>query len=194
MDEYPDSDFPWTLYFQGVAMPKWANCWYFHPMADSSVDWYVDQVHGRLDHVGVIESENSDIFAIVAQQVLLSMLERKEEFIRELDHPPAEREGIYDGLLSGLQRMIVISDDEEVVFWTSGYVRDQEKLIDAMRRFRLGASHPDYFCPPHRIRRRQERLSHLNLQRRKLRGRSATTGLPKAVKRFLHDLDDRKKG
>lgn len=81
MDEYPDRDFAWTLYFQGVAMPRWANCWHFQPVADSGVDWAVDQVHGRLDHVGVIESEESDTFVIAAQQVLLSMLARKAEFV-----------------------------------------------------------------------------------------------------------------
>src|SRR5882724_7891248 len=42
-----ESDFPWTLYFQGIAMPKWSNCWHFQPVADSDVDWYVEQVHGR---------------------------------------------------------------------------------------------------------------------------------------------------
>jgi hypothetical protein len=191
MDEYPDSDFPWTHYFQGAAMPRWSNCWHFQPVAESGVDWYLDQVRGRLDHVGGIESEESEVFAIAAQQVLLSALERKDEFLRELNYPMQEREGIYQGFLSGLQLMIASCDHEEVVFWTSGYEHDGTKLIDAIRRFRLGEAHPEYFRPPHRIRRREERLLHLNMQRTELRRRSSTAGFDKALKRFLHDLKNR---
>jgi len=80
-----ESDFPWTLYFQGIAMPKWSNCWHFQPVADSDVDWYVEQVHGRLDHAGEVESEESDIFTIAAQQILLQALDRKDEFIFHLE-------------------------------------------------------------------------------------------------------------
>lgn len=191
MDEYPEIDFPWTHYFQGVPMPRWSNCWHFLPVADSSVDWYLDQVRGRLDHVGTIESEEAAVFAIAAQQVLLNALDRKEEFLREVECPTMEREAVYQGLLSGLQQMIATCDREEVVFWTSGYARDREILVDAIRRFQLGSAHPDYFTPPHRIRRRQEHLLHLNIQRRALRGRSSTAGFDKALKRFLHELGDR---
>src|SRR5882724_10696201 len=94
-----------------------------------------------------------------------------------------ERESIYDGLISGLQQMISISEMEEVVFWTSGYQKDCDRLVDALRRFRLGNQHPEYFQPWHRVRRRNDKLSHINYQRKDLRRRLATIGPNKPLKR-----------
>lgn len=193
MDDYPEADFPYTLYFQGIAMPKWSNCWHFQPVADSSVDWYIDQVHGRMDHVGNMESEESDIFLIAAQQVLLQAIDRKDEFVGQPDIGTSSEfmEMIYASFMDGLQQMIRLAEKADVVFWTSGYQKDCDNLLDAMRRFRLGPQHPDYFHPLHRIRRQQDRRFHLNSQRKQMRQRLATVGPDKQLKRFIHELKDR---
>lgn len=191
MTLYPDSDFPFTFYFQGIAMPKWSNCWHFQPVDGGDVEWYVDQVHTRIDHVGVIESEESAVFTIAAQQVLLQSIDHKEKFTPHVDFSEKDREAVYQGLLAGLRQMIALAEAEEVVFWTGGYESDRATLVDAVRRFRLGDQHPDYFQPRHRIRRREERLFQLNYQRKELRRRLATIGSDKVLKRFIYELKDR---
>ncbi|MCX6956504.1 MAG: hypothetical protein NTV51_30595 [Verrucomicrobia bacterium] len=161
-------------------------------MADSHVDWYIDQVHGRMDHVGNIESEESDIFLIAAQQVLLQAIDRKDEFVRQSDIGPTDDlVVIYANFLSGLQQMIHLAEKEDVVFWTSRYQKDCDNLVDAIRRFRLGPQHPDYFHPRHRRERQRDKLFHLNWQRKQMRQRLATLGPDKAMKRFIHELKDR---
>lgn len=172
-------------------MPKWSNCWHFLSIADSPVDWYVDQVFTRVHHVGVIESEEADIFLIAAQQVLLQLLDPKEEIFFDLGRSQEECATIREGLLSGLQQMIVASEHEEVVFWTSGYDADHKKLVDTLQRFRLGDQHSEYVPPPHRLHRQQETLLHLNSQRKEMRRRLATIGPDKNLKRFIHELKDR---
>ena len=72
MSEYPDNEFPWTFFFNGVALPKWGACW---GMADicsfidlkDTWDWDVGPrdisiLNCRIDHVGVVESADPDIF------------------------------------------------------------------------------------------------------------------------------------
>lgn len=189
MNEYPKSDFPYTFYFQGRTLPKWSNCWMYQAVEDSRVDWYLDQVHGRMDHVGVIESEDAEVFLIAAQQVLIEAIDGAGEF-GPTGITDEERAEMYASFLSGLQEMIRLCEGAGVVFWTSGCERDGEMLVEAMRRFELGPSHADYFAPPHRERRRSDRLFELNCQRRELRRRVDGLGRNKVLKRFLHELKD----
>lgn len=189
MSEYPESDFPWQLYFQGITMPKWSNCWL--PVDDSRVDEYVDRVHGRIDHVGVVESEEADVFLIAAQQMLLQAIDRKQEFMEDPRCSRDEMETVYNGLISGLQEMIAICENEKIVFWISGYESDREKILDALKRFRLGNQHPEYFEPPHIKRQHQDHQFEINCQRKVLRQRLATIGSNKSLKRFIHALKDK---
>lgn len=192
MDDYPARDFPYTLYFQGIPMPKWSNCWHFQPVADdSNVEWYVAHVLGRMDHVGNIESEEADIFLIAAQQILLEAIDRKNEFTYDTSLTSDTKETIHAGFISGLQQMIKMAEAEEVVFWTGGYQKDCDALLDALRRFRLGSQHPEYFQPRHRIERHRDKIFHLNGQRKKMRQRLTSLGSDKALKRFIHELKDR---
>ena len=62
--EYPEKDFPWTFYFNGEAMPKWAACWGLagvggcvHPERDacedvSERDLYI--IMCTMDYVGFL--------------------------------------------------------------------------------------------------------------------------------------------
>ena len=191
MDEYPDSDFPWTFYFQGLAMPRWSNCWQFQPVPDRSYDWYLDRVHTRLHHVGKLESEEATIFLVAAQEVLIQAIDHKAAFldgVRDLADPP---ETVFDRFISGLGAMIQIAETESVVFWTSGYEADGRNVAEAVRRFRLGPPHPDFIVPPHRITEKAKTETIIEWQRKELRRRSQKRGLKKELKRILHDLPKR---
>jgi len=192
MNEYPEIDYPYTLYFQGIAMPKWSNCWQFQSLSEGDIEWPLDQVHACIDHCGQIESEERDYFLIAAQQMLLAMIDGRDEFMTDSDQfSVADCQVIYAALIEGLQQMIMIAEREQVVFWIGGYEQDRERLVEAIRRFHLGEQHPDYFVPPHRLRRQRERLFTLNAQRKDLRRRLATIGPHKSLKRFIHELKDR---
>jgi len=190
--DYPDRDFPYTFYFQGIEMPKYSNQWWANPPKGNRHDQYIDLVYSRIDHVGNIESEEADNFLIVAQEVLLLLLtEKEEDFTVDGIKTPELLKEIRTNLISGYQQMIRIADQEEVIFWTSGYPADLERLNDAIRRFKLGPGHPDYFEPRHRRDRRDSRLSAINWQRGDLRRLLPTLGRNKPLKTWLHNLKDK---
>lgn len=194
MDEYPESDFPWTFYFQGLAMPRWSNCWHFQPVPDGHHDWYLDRVHTRLHHVGHLESEEAGIYLVAAQEVLIQAIDHKAAFlagVRDLSDQP---ETVFDSFISGLCATIKIAETESVVFWTSGYEADGRNVTEAVRRFRLGAQHPDFIVPPHRIAEKAKTETAIEWQRKELRRRSQQRGLARDLKRNLHDLPKRTSG
>lgn len=185
-DNYPNSDFPYTLFFQGIPMPRWANCWGFVPARDSDAEWFVDRVWGRIDHVGIVESEEAGIFTIAAQEMLCKMLAHPDDDC--LHYEPEEgkslsREAIYSGLVGGLRQMIELAESEEVVFWTSGYPRDGEMLREAISKYRAGE-----FTPPHRSQWRHEIETRIWTQRRDLRRLAASRNVEKETRRFIHAL------
>ncbi len=188
-DDYPDSDFPYTLYFQGVALPRWSNCWCFIKLRESPADWFVERVWGRIDHVGVIESEEAGIAIIAAQQVLREMIERPEEcfqFDGASDGAPRIRSEVFAGVIGGLRRMIELAESEEVVFWTSGYSADLDRLREAVGKFRTGE-----LTPPHRITWKREIEQEIWNQRRDLRRLAHLTCEEKDLRRFIHQLPRR---
>jgi hypothetical protein len=190
MPDYPDTDFPWPLYFHGTKMPKWAAWW--PPVPESDVDWFVDQVHGRIDHVGCVESEESDVFTIAAQQTLLTLIDNPT-WVPEIEGAAdPERLEIRTQIIRSIQQMIEIAQRHPVVFWGSGYQCDLEAILDAIRRSELSVDHPDYLEPPHRVRRRRDRLFQLNWQRKELCRRLPAIGPDKVLQRFIHELGARK--
>ena len=110
---YPEADFPWTLYFQGEPMPKWSNCWHWQGVADSDADWYVDEVHTRMDHTGVVESEESEVFVIAAQQMLLALIDDRDSFSTYPERSIESTRAIYANLVRGIQKMIAIVNEGE---------------------------------------------------------------------------------
>lgn len=188
-DDYPESDFPYTLFFQGIALPRWANCWGFVAAPDAEAEWFVDRVWGRIDHVGIVESEEAGIFIIAAQKLLRVMLQNPADCLR---YAPDKGESlsyevIYAGLVGGLRRMIELAEYEDVVFWTSGYPRDGEMLREAITKYRAGE-----FIPPHRTKWRHEIETMIWTQRRDLRRLAASGNVEKETRRFIHALPSRK--
>lgn len=168
-----------------------SNYWHLQFVDEKSpAESCIEGIFGRLDHDGV-ESEEGDRFVIAAQEVLLQAIDRREEFLGDFEGTDDEQKKQYGALINGLQQMIALSEGEAVVFWTNGTAADQAQLIEAIRRFRLGKAHPDYFWPRHRQWRESERIFQINWQRKELRQRLMTSDPDKSLKRFIHNLADR---
>src|SRR4051794_938256 len=97
--DYPDQDFPWSFYFNGEVMPKWGACWgmarvasFLQPEKNANQDVehrdaYI--ISGQIDHVGVVESADPDVFIYAVQEVLLILLDQRASILASLsDHPP----------------------------------------------------------------------------------------------------------
>ena len=95
MSDYPDADWPYTFYFNGQELPKWSAQWH---LCDLGVflngfedDWdefisykHIWQLQCRLDHVGVVESEDPGIFRVCVQEVLLRLIQHREDVLERI--------------------------------------------------------------------------------------------------------------
>jgi hypothetical protein len=86
MSDYPDADWP--------ELPKWSAQWH---LCDLGVilngfedDWdefigykHIWHLRCRLDHVGVVESEDPEIFRVCVQEVLLRLIQHREKVLDE---------------------------------------------------------------------------------------------------------------
>lgn len=155
-DGYPDSDFPYTFYLNGEEMPKWGACWglarlarFIDPSGDccedvSHRDVYI--VYCTIDHVGVVESADPDIFVYAIQEVICILLSKREEILDSLKDRPEE---IYPGLVEAAFRMRELAVRDGCALWTSGYEADRKHLLETMRRCRLAPESPEFALPPH---------------------------------------------
>jgi len=106
---YPDEDLPFTLYFQGTAMGKYANYWPSSKIDNPYFDYIFERVWLSMDHTGLIESEESQLFIISAQHVLLWAIDHKDEFITEMVSDPKTDDFDYDSWISSICQMVSIS-------------------------------------------------------------------------------------
>jgi hypothetical protein len=175
-DEYPDRDFPWNFYFNGELMPKWGACWFLAEVAnflqlerdaDQDVghrDIYI--VYCEIDHVGVVESADPDVFIYAVQEVLHILLSERDAVLASLSGQPPE---VYAGLVAAAFRMRELALRQRGAFWLSGYEEDRVQLVEVMRRCQLPSDSPDFILSPH-LRRwqsylrcaREEQVRHLN--------------------------------
>ena len=162
MSEYPDNEFPWTFYFNGIALPKWGACW---GMADvcsfndprKSWEWDVGPrdiyiLDCRIDHVGVVESADPDVFRYAVQEVLCILLDKREAVFEKLRRSwdfPADLDEIYGGLVEAAFQMRELAVRDGRAFWISGYEAERLRLIEAIRRASLPPGSLDYAPPPH---------------------------------------------
>ena len=148
MSEYPDCECPWTFYFNGVALPKWGACWAMAGLHGfNEPDWGSDVgprelyiLQCRIDHVGVVESADPDIFRYAVQEVLCILLEKRDAVFEKLEHSaklerswsfPADPAEIYEGLLEAAFQMREMTIRDRQAFWTNGYEADRLMLIEA---------------------------------------------------------------
>jgi hypothetical protein len=122
---YPESESPWTFYFNGIAMPKWGWCW--GAISPSSFkdpqkawDWDIGPrdiylLDCRIDHVGTIESADPYIFRYAVQEILCILLDKREVVFEKLGRTsdfPASSDEVYRDLVeaSFQMRELVIRD------------------------------------------------------------------------------------
>jgi hypothetical protein len=205
MSEYPDNDFPWTFYFNGVALPKWGACWAMAGVGSfNDPNWERDVgprdiyiLECRIDHVGVVESADPDIFRYVAQEVLCILLDKRDAVFEKLRLTaklersgsfPADPDEIYQGLLEAAFQMRELTIRDRRAFWTNGYESDRLRLIEALRLASLPPDRPDYAPPPH-VRSPRGSLESLWREQAKTLHRVASSGgKSKELRRRLLDV------
>jgi hypothetical protein len=203
MSEYPDKEFPWTFYFNGVALPKWGACWSLIDLSSyndpqKSWDWDVGPrdiyiLNCRIDHVGTIESTDPDVFRYAVQEVLCILLDKRETVFEKLqrawDFPiPADPDEIYRGLLEAAFEMRELTIRDGRAFWINGYEPDRLRLVEAIRRASLPQNSQEYAPPPHVRRLRSQFETFWRDQARTLHRIASSGGLTKELRKRLLDV------
>jgi hypothetical protein len=201
--QYPDDDFPWTMYFNGHPMPRWANCWHLIPILGRAEDlmrewsctadfkrlWSLSR---RIDHCGAAESEDPEIFRVCCTTLIYLMLRDEQAILDEMTRDGASRASasveIFTGVRDGLFAMNHRCREDGFAFWGSGYEADREFLCEYIRRYRLPQGHPDWVEPPHMGKFRRENLWQVDSMRRDIVALLGTRPLPKEVRRLIHEL------
>ena len=129
---YPDEEFPWNFYFNGVLMPKWGACWGLTQLSrflKPSESWDNDVGHRdiclieyRIDHVGAVESAEPDLFIYTVQEVLFLLLDQKDAVLESLRTTPqcSNPDWVYHGLVSAALQMRRLASEQQIAFWVSG--------------------------------------------------------------------------
>lgn len=178
--QYPEKEFPWNFYFNGVLMPKWSACWALAGVTEflkPEESWDADVgdrdiyiVSCRIDHVGVSESAEPDRFVYAVQGVLCILLEHRQKVMGALrtGTQASHADEVYRGLISGALQMRKLASEHQMAFWISGYEEDRLRLVRCMERAQLPPSHPDHEAAPHLRQAREDLTRRINNQRTKL--------------------------
>jgi hypothetical protein len=197
---YPDDEFPWSFYFNGVLMPKWGACWGLAQVCrflKPAESWDNDVgprdvclIAFRIDHVGAIESAEPDVFIYTVQEVLCILLGQKEAMLESLrtGSVSSKADEVYNGLVSAALQVRRLASEQQVAFWTSGYEQDRLRLLSAIEHARLPPSDPRYKAPPHRRRLVDELARCKERQRSRLHSLAQSGQLEKELRRELHAI------
>ncbi|HEX3625420.1 MAG TPA: hypothetical protein VH280_08345 [Verrucomicrobiae bacterium] len=194
-DEYPTSDFPWSFYFNGEVMPKWGACWGMAQIANFlQLERDADQelghrdvyiIYGKIDHVGVVESADPDVFIYAVQEVLHILLSQRDSVFASLSGKSPD---IYSGLVATAFRMHELVIQQRCAFWSSGYEEDRVRLVEVMRRCQLPSDSPDFTLSPHMKRWRSVLQSQREWQVRQLHQLAQSGQLEKDLRKRLHEI------
>ena len=198
-----DLDWPWTLYFNGEVMPRWANCWNLCNLPRPSTTpiaeryWLADnhdfsRLVDRMDLAHTVDSEEPDVFRICCLTLLTVLLQNEPTVLLTLE-PEAAASGttpqtIFSGVRDGLAAMHTLTVRDGMAFWSIGYDSDLAALNEAIRRFRFPSSHADRLDPPHVRERCREAASRIRSLRCGLIELLGTRHQPKDLRRFIHEL------
>jgi hypothetical protein len=167
---YGPEAFPWTLYFNGEVMPKWAAMWHWwdypaalaamHPRANFSCDFDLGQIaaiQNRIDHVGLVESADVRQFRMTTVILLAALLQHEETALRQIREASMasgtsdEPMQIYADIRDGLIAMHHLSTRDGLAFWTNGYEVDRARLVERIRRYRLPREDTGFLEAPHEV-------------------------------------------
>jgi hypothetical protein len=194
-DEYPGSDFPWSFYFNGEVMPKWGACWGLARIGESlQLKRDADQelghrdvwfIYCKIDHVGVVESADPDVFIYAVQEVLHILLSQRGSVLASLS---GESPDVYSDLVATAFRMRELAIQQRCAFWSSGYEEDRVRLMEVMRRCQLPSDSSDFTLPPHMKRWRSVLQSAREWQVRQLHRLAQSGQLEKDLRKRLHEI------
>jgi hypothetical protein len=200
---YPKSDFPWNFYFNGEAMPRWANCWNACDMCrlvSAEIDEWDIRITSqdlfilgcRIDLVGTTTSEDPLRFRVLAL-TLFKIMTTAETAIRESISKwsrdwNAKPDEVYQGIHEGLFKMIQLNARDGLAFWRSGYEADRVELLEAMSCAQLPREHPDYHEPGYLLRDRIDGQRIYERMRKELVHLIPTSHLQKNLRRQILQL------
>ncbi len=199
---YPDGDFPWTFYFNAVPLPKWSQCWPASALVLARADmatWNERITSGdlfilecKIDHVGVIESEDPLRFKVLGLELLHVLLANKDAITASIspegNRGSASPQAIYSAVVEGLVQMIDRAAADQIALWTVGYEADRLALAEAMRRCKLPPDHPEHRTPPHVERDNHEATFRLDWTRKLMLQAASGQAFPKSVRGLLQRL------
>ena len=198
MQESHERDWP-NFYFNGQELSKWTGHWHLCTLQESLEDYqdewdeFIDLKHiwhlqCRLDHVGVIESEDPLIHRICVQQFLLILLRHRDEVatgIREALDSDVNANEVIDGIIEGATQMIQLSHRDQFAIWTNGNEEDNTKLISFISQFK---DDPSSVTLPHVQQRIDEMRLRSCMQITELRTLAQSGLLKKCHRTLIHQL------
>lgn len=198
-----DLDWPWTLYFNGEPVPRWANCWNLCELPESASEVFVDypwlvdyedflRLCNRMDLAHTVDSEDPILFRIYSLSLLVLLL-RHEAHVRTSLARFAEEAGttistIFEGIRDGVAVMHTLTVRDQFSFWTVGYEEDQTRLAEAIRQSLLPPIPEGYVAPPHIRERNRLANERIHSLRCELLDLLPARQHPKAFRRFVHEL------
>lgn len=181
-------------------MPKWGACWGLAEVSrflepDMQWDNHVGHrdvylIECRIDHVGVPESADPDLFTYAVQEVLCVLLAQREAVKESLrtSSVPVDADEVYAGLVSAALLMRRLTREQRMAFWTSGYDADRLRLLETMELARLPATDPRHVPPPHLRRFAGELAGRIKDQESKLHSLAQSGQFHKDLRRELHAI------
>jgi hypothetical protein len=198
--DYPESDFPYTFYFNGEPQPKWGACWMMARVLEflDTADYWSERlsyeriwdIYCRIDHVGCTESADPEVFLFTIQEILLVLLKKRSRVLRKLNQFKKDDapELIYQNLLTAAFRMHELVLAQNRAFWISGYAADQAFLLKTMRRCALPADHSEFRLAPHLSSYRNHMDFDLGLQLKEFHRLAQASRFDKKLRTKLHQL------
>jgi hypothetical protein len=169
-----------------LGMARVANFLQLERDADQDVghrDVYI--IYCQIDHVGVVESADPDVFIYAVQEVLHILLSQRDSVLASLsDRSP----DVYSGLLGAAFRMRELAVQQRCAFWSSGYEGDRMRLLEVMRRCQLPSDSPEFTLPPHIKQWRTALQLRRDWQVRQLHQLTQSGRLDKDTRKRLHEI------
>ncbi len=193
---------PASFYFNGRKLPKWSSQWHLCGLNELlngfEDDWdefigykHIWHLQCRLDHQGVIESEDPAILRVCAQEVLIKLISQFDWVTQEVSNKldlcaPASE--IVEGVISGISRMITLSANYNLSLWTNGSEIELNSLREYMSCYQASIKDCDQVDLPHITERRSEIARRAHFQLKELRTLAQTQQTGKEFRRMIYGL------
>ncbi len=144
----------------------------------------------RIDHSGVVESADPDVFVYAAQEVLCQALERQETVIAGFEERVGnEGKAAFDLLVEGLVRVRKLTIDHNCAVWTPGN-SDESRLavLERIHRSRLLVEQPGFESLPHVASRRRDASWLIGNQLKRLHRLAQSSRFDKQLRAQLHEM------